>query len=654
MGTVVFLSLITKNISMGEHKVSVVEDENARKHFIDHLLKDIEALERMLQDGKVESGITRIGAEQELCLVDHAWSPLPINLKVLEKINDDHFTTELAKFNMEINLDPILFEGNALSTMEKDIRSSLSLITKAAKPLGGTPLLTGILPTIKSTDLGENMMTPISRYQALSDIMRKYRGGEFEFRIEGTDELIARHDSVMFESCNTSFQIHYQVSPKDFVHTYNWAQMIAAPAMAIAVNSPLLFGKRLWQETRIALFQQSVDIRSANDLIRERSPRVSFGTKWADHSIVEVFKEDIVRYKILLSNLIENDSLKQLAQGEVPTLDALRVHNSTIYKWNRPCVGSADGVAHIRIENRLLPAGPTVLDQMANAAFWFGLMSHIPEPYKSVKDNFEFDDAKSNLLSAVRHGADIQIKWMNGKKYLIKDIVLNELLPIAREGLKNFSIHSQDIDKYLGIIEDRVKSGQTGASWVLKSYDRLKKEGSKDEALVAITAAMHYRQLDGVPVHNWELAKLDEAGSWVNYYWRVDQIMSTDLFAVQEGDFIDLVGSIMDWRNVRHVPVENPNGELVGLVTSGILVKYLFETRHEKTTRHTIKEIMIRNPHCISPEALTKDALTIMSEHNVGCLPVVKEKKLVGIITEHDFVDISKRLISELGTTDLA
>ncbi len=635
---------------MGEHKVSIVQGEKAKKKFIDHLLKDIEALELMLKKGMFESGITRIGVEQEVCLIDPAWRPAPINLELLEKINDPHFTTELARFNIEINLDPMEFRGNVLSQLENKIRANLLKTEKELNKFGARLLLTGILPTIKSTDLGKDMMTPLPRYQALDEVMRNYRGGEFEFRIEGPDELIARNDTVMFEGCNTSFQIHYQVSPDDFVCKYNWAQLIAAPIMAITTNSPLLFGKRLWKETRIALFQQSIDIRNSNDLIRQRSPRVSFGTRWAEKSIIDVFQEDIVRYKILLSNVIEHDSLKMLEEGKLPTLDALRVHNSTIYKWNRPCVGVKGNSAHIRIENRLLPAGPSLIDQVANAAFWFGLMSNVPDRYRNIPDIFDFDDAKSNLLKTVRLGLDVKIKWTDGKKYTPRDIVLNELLPISREGLKNFGIIYKDRKKYLDVIEERTKSGKTGSAWILNSFNKLKKQGTKDEALVATTAGIYHRQRDGLPVHKWDSARITEAGSWINYYWRIDQIMSTDLFAVHEDDYIDLVASIMDWRKVRHVPVENKQDELVGLITSGILVKYLFETRRNPDKKKSVKEIMINSPHTITPETLTKEALEMMMKHKVGCLPVIKNKKLVGIVTEHDFVDISHRLIKELSS----
>ena len=222
------------------------------------------------------------------------------------------------------------------------------------------------------------------------------------------------------------------------------------------------------------------------------------------------------------------------------------------------------------------------------------------------------------------------------------------LIPIAKKGLSQKGIQPGDIDKYLGIIEGRTKTGKTGSRWILNSFNKLKNEGSVNEALVATTAGIYHRQRNVLPVHLWDSAQITEVGSWINYYWRIDQIMSTDLFTVQEDDYIDLVASIMNWRNVRHVPVENKYGNLVGLITSGLLVKYLFETRRNPEKQRSVKDIMIRNPHAISPETLTRRALEMMKKYKVGCLPVVKNNKLVGIVTEHDFVDISYRLIKEL------
>lgn len=633
---------------MGENKVSALDDAQAKEQFIDHLLKDIKALNKMLDDDMFESGITRIGVEQEMCLVDSEWRPAPINLEFLKKIDDDHFTTELARFNAELNMDPQLFTGSCLSDMEKNIRAQLLRAEKVLEEMDAKLFLTGILPTIKNTDLGSHSMTPIPRYKALNKMMKQYRGGEFEFRIEGTDELITKHNTVMFESANTSFQVHYQVDANDFPCKYNWTQVISAPLLAVATNSPLFFGKRLWRETRIALFQQAIDIRQSKEILRERTPRVNFGTGWVNKSIIEVYQEDIIRYKILLSNKIRNDSLEQLERGETPTLDALNVHNGTIYKWNRPCLGLTSEKPHIRIENRLLPAGPSLVDQVANSAFWLGMMHNIPPEYCEMARVMEFDDAKANLLKVARLGMDVNLRWLDGNKYPAKEIVLRELLPIAREGLEIAKVDQEDIDKYLGIIEERTATGRTGSQWFLDSYNKLRKEGSKDEALVATTAANYKRQRAGDPVHTWDLATLSEAGSWINFYSRIDQIMSTDLFAVNEDDYVDLVLSIMDWKKVRHVPVENSEGELVGLITSGLLVNYLFTNREKTIERVSIRDIMIKKPHYVKPETLTKDALKLMKDEKVGCLPVVRNKKLVGIVTEHDFVDVSHQLLKEL------
>jgi len=631
---------------MGEQFIVVSQNQAQRNRFVECLLRDIRALELMYEKGMIESGKTRIGAEQELCFIDNAWRPTPIVMEVLKDINDPHFTTELAQFNMEINLDPMQLKENAFSSLEKELRTLLNKLEKLLAGSGNHFILTGILPTIRGTDLDLENITPIDRYIALDKVLTKMRGGEFEFRINGTDELITRHHSVMFESCNTSWQVHYQVSPEDFINKYNWAQAIAGPVLASATNSPLLLGKKLWAETRIALFQQSVDIRQTSDMLREISPRVYFGNRWLKGSPIEIFKEDIVRHKVLICPKVEENSLKLLENGELPDLKALSIHNGTIYKWNRACYGKTNGVPHFRIENRILPAGPTVLDEIANTAFWVGLMHGMPDEMREIEHNMEFDDAKGNFLKAARQGLYSQFRWIDGKKITAQELILKELMPIAFDGLSKASIRKGDIIKYLEIVQARVESGKTGSQWILDSFENLKRKGSRDEALVATTAAMVKRQKTTKPVHTWDEARLEEAGSFLNYYWRVDQIMSTDLFAVNENDNAKLVTKIMDWRNVRHVPVENAKGEVTGLITSGLLVHHLMESSGRK--KFAIKDIMITNPVLVNPETLTIDALALMKKKKVGCLLVVKGKRLVGIVTEHDFVDIANQLFNEL------
>lgn len=633
---------------MGLQTVSIISNSKEKERFVKYLLNDIKALEFMIEKDMIERGIQRIGVEQELCLVDATWRPTPIILDVLPKIDNKNFTTELAKFNLEINLPPIEFTNDCLATLESNLRQNIKLVEKVLQDEDAKVILTGILPTIRNKDLNISNMTPLDRYYALAKSLSKLRQGMFEFHISGTDELITSHDSVMFESCNTSFQLHYQVSSNEFVDLYNWAQLISGPVLAASTNSPLLLGKRLWRETRIALFQQSIDIRQSKDHLRGRSSRVSFGNRWIYDSIVDAFKEDIVRFETLLSNDEKTNSMKMLEEGNIPNLDALLVHNSTIYKWNRPCYGIFKGKPHFRIENRYLASGPTIPDQVANAAFWFGLMSGIPDEYRNLPEKFEFDDAKTNFLKAARDGLDNKFQWFNDKKISAQDLIQDILLPISTEGLKKANVLEKDIVKYLGIIEERVKSGKTGSQWMIDSYNNIRKTGTRDQALVATTAAIYNRQQEMKPVHLWSLANIDEAGNFLNYYLHIDQIMTTDIVTVQEDDLIDLVANIMDWKQVNEVPVENEHGELVGLMTAGILVNFLCKSNKEKKLKSRIRDFMIKHPVSVSPETSISDALKTMIEAKTSCLTVVEEKKLVGMVTDRHFVKVSAKLIRDL------
>ncbi len=633
---------------MGQRTVSIISNSKDKDSFVRYLLTDIKAMELMIDHDMIEKDKNRIGVEQELCLVDSTWRPAPIILETLQQIDDKAFTTELAKFNLEINLSPIEFTHDCLSLLKADLISKIQKAEEVVKKQNCKVILTGILPTIRHKDLSLSNMTPLDRYFALAKSLSQRRGGMFEFHINGTDELITAHDSVMFESCNTSFQMHYQVSPDDFVDHYNWAQLISGPVLASSTNSPLLLGKRLWKETRIALFQQSIDIRQRNDHLRDRSPRVFFGNRWIFDSIVEAFKEDIVRFETLLSNDHKSNSLKQLEEGIIPTLDALTVHNSTIYKWNRPCYGIYEGRPHFRIENRYLAAGPTIPDQVANASFWFGLMAGMPDEYKNIQKKFEFDDAKTNFLRAARDGLDNKFLWLNETKLSAQDLILKELLPLAREGLTKHKVNKPDIENNLGMIEERVLSGKTGSQWMIESYNNIRKTGTRDQALVATTAAIYNRQQEMKPIHQWSLANINEAGNFLNYYLHIDQIMTTDIATVLESDLIDLVANIMDWKQVKDVPVENEGGELVGLMTAGLLVNYLCRSTKERKMNSRIRDLMIKNPVTVSPETSIADALRIMIEEKTSCLIVTQEQKLVGMVTDRHFVKVSAKLIREL------
>lgn len=350
---------------MGQQLANSQVNKETRIQFIRHLLNDIDAMDQMIQNNQFETGITRIGAEQEFCLVNKQWRPAQNAQELLPFMEDAHFTTELARYNLEINLDPLELEGGCFSTMENQLRSLLNKAHSVAKQHDTTILLTGILPTISKAELKFDYMTQSPRYWAMNQVIKEARGADIELKISGIDELSVIHDSVLFEACNTSFQLHLQIAPDDFVSSYNWSQAIAGPIMAVSTNSTLLLGRELWNETRIALFQQSIDTRRTSFALRNQEARVSFGNQWSSGKATDIFKNDIANYKVLLAKDIEQSSLDILNQGNIPKLEALCLNNSIIYRWNRPCYGVGGGKPHLRIENRYIPSGPTVLDEMA-------------------------------------------------------------------------------------------------------------------------------------------------------------------------------------------------------------------------------------------------------------------------------------------------
>jgi CBS domain-containing protein/gamma-glutamyl:cysteine ligase YbdK (ATP-grasp superfamily) len=635
---------------MGEHNVEQEVDQKKAQAFMKAVLDDLRALAFMLENNGVESGVTRIGAEQEMFLIDRDLRPAPLSLEVLGKTKDPRLTTEIARFNLEANLNPLLLTGACLCEMEQELNEVISLARRGAEAFGADVLLAGILPTLLKSDLTLDNLTPNPRYRELDRGVIRLRGGPFAIHIKGVDELHLTHDNIMMESCNTSFQVHFQSNATDFVSHYNAAQAITAPVLAAAVNSPVLFGHRLWQETRVALFQHSTDARSRPQLARSQPTRVSFGDSWLEHSIIALFHDQILRFRPIMITQPDEDPFQVLARGETPLLSALRMHNGTVWRWNRACYGVTDGVAHLRIENRALPAGPTVVDEVANAAFFAGLMLSLPQEYGDIAKRMNFDDAKSNFFRAARHGLDAQFNWLDGKSHTASSLVLDHLLPQARQGLANASVDGSDVDKYLGIIEERVRSRQTGARWILKSLEGMQDVGPKDISQRRLTAAMLACQKQGDPVHRWPLIKVSDTDDWEQGYRTVGQFMSTDLFTVQPDDLIDLAASVMDWRHVRHVPVEDEAGRLVGLVTHRGLL-HLLSTRTELGAI-TVKEIMVPNPFCVSPSTPTLEAITVMREHRVGCLPVVEGDQLVGIVTSYDFLEASARLFQEhLGRT---
>lgn len=631
---------------MGEHNVNKEQSEQQAQRFMKMLLTDLSALERMIELGLLESGTRHIGAEQEMFLVDNSFRPLPVAPELLERVTDPRLTTEIGRFNLEANLTPRVFTSGCLSGMEAELRDVIDIAERGAARLGGNIVLTGILPTLRQSDLRIENLTPIPRYFELNETLKRLRGDTFNVRIKGLDELEVLHDNVLLEACCTSFQIHLQVGAREFPLLYNWAQAITAPLLAAAANSPLLLGRRLWHETRIALFQLSVDERSNIRHTRGSPPRVSFGESWIKDSVTEIFREEIARYRVVLTRDIQEDSLVVLNRGDLPDLSALRLHNGTIWRWNRPCYGINGNQAHLRIENRILPSGPSPIDEIANAAFFFGLMQALPREYGDVTARMPFDDAKDNFFAAARHGLKAQFTWLDGTSIPAALLILDHLLPLARKGLADAGIDSNDISRYLDVFQHRIEKDQNGSLWMLRSLASIERQGTKDMRERALVAETIEQQRSNTPVHKWPLAKLDETRSFRQTYKTVGQFMSTDLFTVRSHDLIDLVACVMDWKHVRHVPVEDDAGRLKGLVSHRDLLKWMSRAMQSDAPRPvTVEEIMVPDPIWVSPETTTVEAIDLMRSRKVGCLPVLENGRLVGIVTAYDFLAISTELI---------
>ncbi len=630
---------------MGEQNIEEYADESTRQAFMKSLLDEVRALEAMLESGMVESGVSRIGAEQEMFLIDDGQKPALRAVEVLDKLDDERFTHELGLFNIEANLSVQEFKSNCLSRMASETQEVYAKARKAAHLCGSEIALVGILPTLTQKNLGLESMVPIPRYYALNEAFMALRGGDLQFTINGIDSLTVKHDNLMLEACNTSFQVHFQVSPDDFARLYNIAQTVTAPLLAAAVNSPILLGKRLWHESRISVFEYSVDARSTTHQTRGLKPRVHFGDHWVDECVTEIFKEDIARFRVLLTTETEDDPLAMVAQGIAPRLKALCLHNGTVYRWNRACYGVHNGIPHLRIENRVIPSGPTVIDEIANTAFFVGMMAGMADQYDDVRDLITFDDVKANFMAAARDGIRAQMNWFGDTHMPARQLILEQLLPMAERGLQKYNVDQKDIDLYLGVLRARVSTRRNGARWALESLNNMHGRGTQDQRLRCLVSSMVEQQSGGNQISEWVLADFCEQQSWRESYLKVSQFMATDLFTVRPDDIVDFAATLMDWRHVRHVPVEGNDGELVGLVSHRALLRLVANGQVGGEHNVSVKEIMTRDPLTISSDTTTVEAIRLMRESKVACLPVVDDGKLHGLITEHDLIVVSSHLL---------
>lgn len=615
---------------MGEHSVRQVRDDRDEREFTRAILRDLDALERMLEGDLIERGARRVGVEQELFLVDASGRPVNCSPELLSRL-DSRFTTELAQFNLEANLPPIPLDGSFLRTIEADLEEVLALVREAAASLGAEPLLVGILPTLHRSDLELKAMTPEPRYRMLEEGVRRLRGGPVSVLIRGIDELDTDSASVMLESANTSIQLHLQVDPDAFAAHYNAAQLLSAPLLAASVGSPLLLGRRLWHETRVALFERAIDARSGAQRARGQRPRVTFGEFWVHESALELFREDATRCRVLLVRDVERDPCELLDRGEVPPLEALRLHNGTVWRWNRACLGVEDGVAHLRIENRVLPAGPTVLDEAANAALFYGLVLGLPRLLGDVSRRVRFDDAKEGFHHAARYGLDARIAWVDGRRVAVRELLLEELLPLARETLAELGVPGEDLDRYLGVVEERVRTERTLARWLLEAVGE--GTGTRDVRAHAATRELMAREREGEPVHRWPPA-LAEGVSVVDAV--VGDIMTTDVFSVRPEDAVDLARKVMEWKQVRHVPVEGGDGVVVGLVAHADLVGLPDGVSSGDAGGTPVREVMDPDPPLLDSSTPVEEAYWRLVRSQRTCVLVLEQGRLAGIVTDRD------------------
>jgi CBS domain-containing protein len=364
--------------------------------------------------------------------------------------------------------------------------------------------------------------------------------------------------------------------------------------------------------------------------------------------VSEVFQEDVSRFPALMAGPAIADSLEIFRRGEVPRLDALQFFNGTVYRWNRPCYGVYQGKPHLRIECRVLPAGPSVIDEVANAALWIGSVLGLAAEYDNVSGLLNFDDVRANLLAAARRGLDAGFTWLGGESLGAPTLVLDKLLPLAEAGLTGCGVDAKDITRYLDVIRRRVDRRATGAWWLRASLAAMKPGGTPAERMAALTAATARRQWEGKPVHEWALASIEEGGGWRHHYRTVEQLMTTELFTVKEDELLDLAALIMDWKQIRQIPVEDDDRGLVGLVSYRAVLRHLVSDPEGCAGKCVaVRDVMESDPATVTPDTSIEEAIKRMRQRRVTSLPVLFGGKLVGIITVDDFLPLVERALSE-------
>ncbi|GFH34862.1 glutamate-cysteine ligase family protein [Streptomyces pacificus] len=494
---------------MGEKVVAGGFDLSDRQRYRRKLQQCLAGLGRLLAEKRFDRPRNLVGLEIELNLAGSDGLPRMMNAEVLDRIASRDFQTELGMFNLEVNIAPHRLGGRVLDQLAEELRTGLGYAHRKAAEVDAGIVMIGILPTLDAGDLVSANLSDADRYVLLNDQIVAARGEDFTLDIAGVERLSCTSSSIAPEAACTSVQLHLQVTPGRFARVWNAAQAVAAVQIAVGANSPFLFGKELWRESRPPLFQQATDTRPPELQAQGVRPRTWFGERWVG-SAYELFEENLRYFPALLPICDEEEPLRVLDGGGVPRLQELVLHNGTVYRWNRPVYGLADGVPHLRVENRVLPAGPTVTDVVANAAFYYGLVRALAEEPRPLWTRMPFETAAANFGHACRHGIEAELEWPRpGRggvltRVPVVKLVRDELLPLAAAGLESWNVAPADRDFYLGVIEGRCRRRVNGASWQVDAFHRALDGGlDRRAALAAVTrrysALMHADE----PVHTW-------------------------------------------------------------------------------------------------------------------------------------------------------
>lgn len=488
---------------VGEEVARTSYDGADRQRYRRKVQRCLDVFETMLAQSSFEFARPLAGMEIECNLVGADFQPAMANRGVLAAIDDPTYQTELGAYNIEFNVPPRSLPGHNVVQLEAEVRASLNAAQRKADAHGAQIVTIGILPTLMPEHLAGDWMSDSVRYAALNDSIFSARGEDLLIDIDGPEPLQLRSASIAPESACTSMQLHLQVSPEDFAANWNAAQLLAGPQLALGANSPYFLGHQLWSETRVEVFTQATDTRPAELKAQGVRPRVWFGERWIT-SIFDLFEENVRYFPSLLPEVSDEDPVAELAAGRIPQLPELRLHNGTVYRWNRPVYDVVDGRAHLRVENRVLPAGPTVLDMLANSAFYYGALRVLAREDRPLWTRMSFAAAQANFLQAARRGIHAKLYWPGLGEVTSEELVLRELLPMAYQGLGEWGVAADARDRLLGVIEGRAKTGRNGATWQVATVMALQQRGMTRRAALAQMLRRYCEHMhSNEPVHTW-------------------------------------------------------------------------------------------------------------------------------------------------------